>query len=391
MTKSLPNALGELGRPKEPMKVLITGGAGFIGARLATRLLNQGHAVRILDNLHPQVHGTNAAPPAWMIDNCDVRVASITDAHAVRDAVREVDTIVHLAAETGPAQSMYEIERYTANNIGGTSVLLQAILEHRDKIRRLVVASSRAIYGEGKYRCFDDGVVYPDPRQDERLLRGRWEPVCPSCGQDVVSIATDEGSLPKPTSIYAVNKLGQEQMFLVTGTAYSIPTISLRYQNVYGPGQSLTNPYIGVLAIFSARIKAQSDIQIYEDGQESRDFVHVDDVVEATLLAILSDRPGAEVYNVGCGQPVSLKAVAEKLAQAMGQSVPIEVSGRYRVGDIRHCYADLTRITRDLHYRPRITLDEGLMDLAHWVQTQESFTNDLDKATSELNKAGLFR
>ena len=371
--------------------VLITGGAGFIGSRLARRLCEQGQEVRILDSLLPQVHGPGSEMPDWMARDCDVRVADISDRAAVRSALEGVGAVVHLAAETGPAQSMYEIERYTQANTQGTAILLQEMLTRREQIRRLVVASSRAVYGEGKYRCAAHGVVYPEPRPDERLRVGRWEPVCPVCGEDVEAVPTDEDSLPKPTSIYAVTKLAQEQMCLVWGRAYGIPTRALRYQNVYGPGQSLTNPYIGVLAIFAARIKSGSPLQIYEDGRESRDFVHVDDVVRATALALSVGGVGAAVYNVGSGRPASLQEVAVTLAEEMGRQVPIGVTGRYRVGDIRHCHADLRRVGAGLGYAPQVSLRAGLRELAEWTWAEDSFSDELDQATHELTEAGLYR
>lgn len=374
------------------MKTLITGGAGFIGSRLARRLLKDGYSLRILDSLNPQVHGAGTTVPDWMARDSDVRVADISDREAVRSALEGVEAVVHLAAETGPAQSMYEIERYTQANVQGTATLLQEMLPRRTEIRRLVVASSRAVYGEGKYHCAVHGTVYPEPRLDEHLSAGRWEPVCPVCGEDMEAVPTDEDSLPKPTSLYAVTKLAQEQMCLVWGRAYGVATRALRYQNVYGPGQSLTNPYIGVLAIFAARIKSGSPLQVYEDGRESRDFVHVEDVVRATALALSEgDAAEAAVYNVGSGQAASLYDVAVTLAEEMGREVSVEVTGRYRVGDIRHCYADLRRAVAVLGYTPQVSLRAGLRGLAEWTWAQESFSDELDQATRELAKAGLYR
>jgi dTDP-L-rhamnose 4-epimerase len=372
-------------------RVLITGGAGFIGSRLAARLLADGCSVRVLDNMTAQVHGPDAVLPRPLSDHCDVRIGDVRDADAVRSALQGVDVVCHLAAETGPAQSQYEIARYAQSNQQGTAVLLEEMLAVRDRISRLVVASSRAIYGEGQYLCADHGPVFPDARPDERLRQGRWEPICPICANDVTATATPEDALPKPTSIYAVTKLSQEHMCLVWGRAYGIPTCALRYQNVYGPGQSLTNPYIGVLAIFSARIRSGSPLYIYEDGRESRDFVHIDDVVRATADALLAPYSGCGAYNVGCGTPASLLDTATLLAQAMERSAKIEVNANYRVGDIRHCWADMRRIKADLGFEPRVGLHEGLADLAAWAMKEDVFTDDLDRATRELAKAGLYR
>ena len=375
----------------ESMKVLITGGLGFIGSRLARVLLQDGHNVRIIDCLLAQVHGNAAAVDQELASACDVRVEDIRNRDSVRKALSDVDAVVHLAAETGPAQSMYEIVRYTDTNVVGTSILLEEIIRCRKKIRRLVVASSRSVYGEGKYLCIECGPVFPDARSDERLRAGKWEPVCPACSSSVSLVATDEESLPKPTSIYAANKLSQEQMCLITGRAYNLPTAALRYQNVYGPGQSLQNPYIGVLAIFSSQIKSAQSIELYEDGAESRDFVNINDAVQATKLALECPLAGAEVFNVGSGQPTSLRDVARKLTTVMEATVPIRVTGRYRVGDIRHCYADLKKSAFLLGYAPKIDLESGLRSLSEWTENQKSFSSELHRATDELKNMGLFR
>ncbi len=371
--------------------VLITGGAGFIGQRLTRKLLEAGRTVRILDSLISQVHGAAAEFPAWMRENCETFQADVCDRETLRRALRGVEAVVHLAAETGPAQSMYEMARYAQANVQGTAILLEEMMPMRDHLGALVVASSRAIYGEGKYRCASDGFVFPDARPDARLQAALWEPVCPFCGQEVESTATDEDSLPKPTSFYAVTKLTQEQTCLVWGRAYGVTTSALRYQNVYGPGQSLTNPYIGVLAIFAARIKSGSPIHVYEDGRESRDFVHVGDAVQATVRALNRTSGGTVVLNVGSGEAASLVKVASSLAKALGRDVPITVNGQYRVGDIRHCHADLQRSRNVLGYWPEFSLEAGLRDLAEWSEAETTYSSDLEAATEELIKNGLFR
>ena len=373
------------------IRVLITGGAGFIGARVAKRLLAKGIKVRILDCLLPQVHFECANIPTWMQDNCDVHIANVCDAERVRAALVDVDAIIHLAAETGPAQSMYEIDRYFRQNVQGTATILQEALTHRDIIQRLIVASSRAIYGEGKYRCAVCGPVYPDPRADERLRLAQWEPICPKCSSELKTEPTDESSPSKPSSQYAVTKLAQEQMCLVFGRAYGVPTRALRYQNVYGGGQSLKNPYVGVLAIFASQIRNGRTIDVYEDGSESRDFVHVDDVASATVLALEDSVAGAHAINVGSGIPSTLLQVAKTLFRVIGMPEKFNINGKYRVGDIRHCFADLTQARSLLGYVPNVTLENGLKEFVDWAMKEPSYLDNLDNATSELKKLNLFR
>ncbi|HEY3351747.1 MAG TPA: NAD-dependent epimerase/dehydratase family protein [Polyangia bacterium] len=372
-------------------RVLITGGAGFIGSRLARRLHEAGQQVRILDALVPQVHGASPQLPDWLTASGEVRVGDVRDRDVVAAALDDVVAVVHLAAETGPAQSMYEIERYVGANVQGTAVVLQAVLERRDRVRRLVVASSRAVYGEGKYLCAACGPVVPDQRRDERLKAGQWDPTCPRCGGALTPVATDEECAPKPTSIYAVTKLAQEQMAVAFGRAYGIPTAALRYQNVYGGGQSLTNPYVGVLAIFTARIKSGKGLQVYEDGRIQRDFVHVDDVVAATQLALTAPLADAHVLNVGSGRPVSIHEVANELCRTLGaRDVAIDVTGQYRAGDIRHCYADLTQAGRVLGYAPQVSLAGGLRELCAAAE-HAPIADKLDDASAELTRLGLLR
>lgn len=371
-------------------RVLVTGGLGFIGTRLVRKLVSAGHSVRILDLLVPQVHGPAPTVPRWLRTECDVRVADVCDREAVHAVLEDVDAVAHLAAETGPAQSMYEIERYTRANVQGTAVLLEGILARRGQIRRLVVASSRAIYGEGHYVCETCGDCNPEARGDAQLRSGQWEPLCPGCGRELDPVATDEDSRQKPTSIYAVSKLAQEQMCLAFGRAYDVPAVALRYQNVYGGGQSLSNPYVGVLAIFTARVRSGRPLALYEDGRILRDFVHVDDVAEATRLALVRPLEGSYALNVGSGRPHTIHDVARTLCRTLGMTVPIEITGQYRVGDIRHCWADLSRARAVLGFEPRTSLADGLRELCEAAENAP-MASWLERATSELKSAGLFR
>jgi dTDP-L-rhamnose 4-epimerase len=371
--------------------VLITGGAGFIGSRLALALLKRKYKVRILDNLNPQVHGLQAQIPSELAQSTEVMIGDVKNASIVRTALKDMECVVHLAAETGPAQSMYEIERYISTNVQGTATLLQEILQFRKQVRRIVIASSRAIYGEGKYLCSKCGIIVPSVRSLDQLASAVWEPVCGTCGNIITLQATTEDTPPAPTSVYAVSKLSQEQMGLVFGHAYRIPIIALRYQNVYGAGQSLRNPYIGILAIFCARILEKLPIHIYEDGQMLRDFVNINDVVSATILAIESEPTISGAYNVGYGRPYTILDVAKKLIEISGSSVPINVTGEYRVGDIRHNYSDLKKIKQALGYEPCVTLEAGLHELFEWARNEPKIANLLENATKELTRAGLFQ
>lgn len=272
-----------------------------------------------------------------------------------------------------------------------TANMLQKILTNKTKIQKMVVASSRAIYGEGKYICSKCGIVYPDTRSNERLQKGFWESICPNCGSQINVVSTDEKTLPKPTTIYAATKLMQEQMCTIFGNTYDIPTIALRYQNVYGEGQSLKNPYTGVLSMFCSRIKNGKPILVYEDGDELRDFVHVNDVVRATILSLESSLQGAHIFNVGSGKPVSILEAASLLYKTAGKEPNIKITGTYRVGDIRHCYADLTQVRAKLGFEPNITLENGLKKLLLWTDSQPFTEDALMQATKELEDIGLYR
>ena len=370
-------------------RVLITGGAGFIGARLARQLLDRGRTVRILDNLHPQVHGPEVALPPSLTEECELHVGDIRDPAAVGRAVADVDSAVHLAAETGTGQSMYAVHRYSDVNVGGTAVLLEHMARQAGRIGKLVVASSRAVYGEGKYVCARCGVVYPRARTAAALAAGQWEPVCPGCGLRIEAVATDEESRTVPTSIYGASKMSQELLATAFGPAVETAVVTLRYQNVYGAGQSLSNPYTGILTHFFSAIRRGESPRVFEDGRESRDFVHVSDVVRATVAAL--DYPGSGVFNVGTGVQTTIMALAQAMCRQAGATVLPKVVGDYRVGDIRHCFADFSRAQRELAYVPQVDLESGLREFLDWADAQPAERRRVDEANRELLAHGLLR
>jgi len=372
----------------EKLNILVTGGAGFIGSHLTDALVEGGHNVRVLDLLVPQVHGSDT--PQYLNPAAEFIRADICDAPTVKSALKGIDVVYHEAAEVGVGQSMYEIQRYVRANDLGTAVLLENLIEHRDHIRKLIVASSMSIYGEGAYQCTGCREVYPQLRPAAQLLERRWEMECPSCGEQVAPSGTREDKPLFPTSVYAVTKQDQEQFCLVTGRAYGIPSVALRYFNVYGPRQALSNPYTGVCAIFSARLLNDQRPMIFEDGEQTRDFVHVSDIVQANLLALETDRGDYQAINVGTGVATSVRQISQLLAQGLGKDLEPEIVGKYREGDIRHCVADISRARDLLGYEPRVRLDQGIPELLKWVSKQEA-DDQVSKATTELESRQLVR
>lgn len=371
------------------MNILVTGGAGFIGGHLCPKLVAAGHKVRVLDNLTRQVHGDNPEPKSHLPAAVEFIEGDVRNAEILGKALTGVDVVYHLAAQTGVGQSMYEIDEYISCNVGGTASLMQQLSAGGHSVKRVVVASSRAVYGEGKYRCATCGVIYPAPRPVEQLDKADWECHCPHCGRVAEPLATDEDKPLRPGSVYAISKRDQEELCLCVGQAYGIPTTALRFFNVYGSGQSLTNPYTGIITIFASKIRNGEAPLIYEDGLESRDFVHVDDVVQACALC-LGGGADYEVVNVGSGIALSVLDMARIMVREMSQSMEPEVIGKYRVGDIRHCHADLTKARRRLGYEPKITFEAGIREFLAWAGGRES-EDRLDAATSELEQRGLFR
>jgi dTDP-L-rhamnose 4-epimerase len=367
--------------------VLITGGAGFIGSHLADRLLAEGHRVRALDNLSPQVHGPSGQRPAYLDHEVELQIGDVRDPAACRRALRDVDLVVHLAACVGVGQSMYEIARYTEVNNDGTAALLEAIVAH--PVERILVASSMSVYGEGLYQDATGREVQGE-RTISQLKRGDWEVRGPD-GEPLEPMATPESKPPALASIYALSKYDQERMCLMVGRAYGIPTVALRLFNVYGARQALSNPYTGVLAIFAARLLNGRAPLVYEDGRQSRDFVSVHDVAEAFSLAMRIEGAAGRVFNVASGWPRTIGEVAERIAAALGRPrLEPEITGKFRVGDIRHCQADLTLAREVLGFEPRVDFARGLQELAAWLEGQVAHDR-VEGARAELIERGLAR
>jgi dTDP-L-rhamnose 4-epimerase len=375
-------------------KILITGGAGFIGSSLANDLFLKGHEVRVLDNLSPQIHGVNPEASSLFL-SLNKRInfikGSVTNSHDLLSALEGVDTVLHLAAETGTGQSMYAIQHYSEVNIGGTALLLDLIANKGLPVKKIVVASSRAIYGEGRYLCSEHGYIYPHARSVDNMALGDFDVHCPKCDATVELMPTDEFSPVDPSSIYGITKLTQEQMVLNMGKALGISAIALRYQNVYGPGQSLTNPYTGILSIFSTRIRNRSPINIFEDGKISRDFVYIDDVVSLTAQALEYDAPLVGAFNVGSGVASNILYIARKLQELLEITVPTKVSGQFRVGDIRNNYADLSNVNKVFGYRPIVNIEKGLSYFIEWVKTQKAQNDRYEESLDELRSKGLLK
>jgi dTDP-L-rhamnose 4-epimerase len=373
------------------MKILITGGAGFIGSNLAKSLVARGHAITVMDNLSPQIHGENSPLLASIQGQVRFLFGDVRNREDWVVALKGQDVVVHLAAETGTGQSMYEIERYVDVNIRGTALLLDLLANKPHSVRKLVIASSRAIYGEGRYHCSNHGIVYPFARSASDMEHGDFHVKCPGCKKDAELMATTEDSQIHPSSIYGITKQNQEQMILTIGASLDIPAIALRYQNVYGPGQSLTNPYTGILSIFSTRIKNGNEIVIFEDGEESRDFVFIDDVVDATVSSIEMTDAGQHTLNIGAGVRTSVLDVARSLINAYGVDVPVKVSGNFRLGDIRDNYADITKARVLLGFKPKVSFERGIRRFATWVNSQDVMEDAFESSISEMRTKGLFK
>ena len=368
--------------------VLITGGAGFIGSHLADELLRKGYRVRALDNLCPQVHGPDAVRPDYLDPEVELIEGDVRDADAVRRALDGIDAVYHLAAAVGVGQSMYEIANYTSLNNLGTAVLLEALLERREQIARLVVASSMSIYGEGLYQDPEGEISAGLERSVEQLHAHEWE-VRNNRQQVLTPMSTPETKQPTLASVYALSKFDQERMCLMIGRAYAMPTVALRFFNVYGTRQALSNPYTGVLAIFASRLLNGKPPVIFEDGLQQRDFVSVYDIARACRLALEAPDANGRVFNIGSGRPRTVLEIAQRMARVLGkEQIEPEISGKYRVGDIRHCFADIRLARRHLGYEPQVEMEEGLQELAEWLGTQAADDN-VATMRAELDRRGL--
>ncbi|MDB4954408.1 MAG: family NAD(P)-dependent oxidoreductase [Myxococcales bacterium] len=368
-------------------RVLITGGAGFIGSYVAEELNARGNSVRVLDSLVPQVHGSDRQRPAYLTSDVELIEGDVRDPADVRRALDGVDAVFHFAARVGVGQSMYEIGEYTSVNTFGTAVLLEALIER--PVQRLIIASSMSIYGEGLYRDEREQLHDHVRRTPAQLAQSQWEPITPD-GRRLSPMPTPEAKPPTLASVYALSKYDQERMCLMVGEAYKIPAIALRFFNVYGPRQALSNPYTGVLANFAARFLNGKPPLVFEDGRQRRDFVHVRDVARACRLALDVEAAAGGVFNIGSGRALTIVEVADRMARVLGREIAPEITGQYRSGDIRHCTADIGHARRVLGYQPLVNFDDGLAELADWLATQQVADRG-DVMRSELESRGLAR
>lgn len=374
--------------------ILITGGAGFIGSNLALKLIDKGYSITVLDNLSPQIHGENPEQTSPLYNSIKDKVTFINGTVTSREdwekALKNQDAVVHYAAETGTGQSMYCIEKYAEVNMQGTALMLDILANDPEKtVKKIVVASSRSIYGEGKYRHPELGIVYPEHRREEDMLNGDFE--VKYDGQNVELLPTDEDSKIHPSSVYGITKQNQEQMVMTVCPTIGIAPVAFRYQNVYGAGQSLSNPYTGILSIFSTQIRNGNGIKIFEDGKETRDFVYIDDVVDATIRGLEMDEANGEIFNVGTGEATDVLTVANTLIKSYAIDVPVTVTGNFRLGDIRHNFADLTKIKDKLKFIPQVTFEQGIKKFTDWVLQQEIQEDNLEKSLEEMKKKGLYK
>lgn len=366
-------------------RVLITGGAGFVGSHLADGLLDAGHSVRILDELTPQVHP--AGRPDYLSKDVELIVGDLRDPNRLKGVIAGIDVIFHFAAAVGVGQSMYEISRYMSVNTQGTAELLQAILDTKANLEKIVVASSMSIYGEGRYVCTQCGQSSAPPvRSVQRLKAAQWEMRCDLCGGVLKPVPTDETKPSEINSMYALSKRDQEEICLIYGRTYDLPVTALRFFNIYGTRQAISNPYTGVAAVFASRMLNGKPPLIFEDGEQMRDFVHVSDIVRANMLAIKRPESNGHVINIGSGKPITIQQVAEKLGKALGMEITPVVTNKYRAGDIRHCFADISKAQKLLGYEPTVEHDLGFRELAEWLHGQHAD----DKAETMLRELSAY-
>jgi dTDP-L-rhamnose 4-epimerase len=378
------------------MKVLLLGGAGFIGSQTALRLLTAGHQVVVLDSFLPQIHGrdlTRSGSAASLFGRVELIAGDVVELPQRPEVWENVDRILYLAAATGTGQSMYDIQSYCRTNVQGAAVIAELLQKSQGRIQRVVVSSTRAVYGEGAWICPDHHRVFPGIRRADQLNAGHFEAGCPVCGREALPVASLETDATHPTSVYGITKLAQEQLILSTCASAGIPAVAFRYQNVFGPGQSLRNPYTGILSIFTQLIRAGAEINVFEDGLASRDFVYIDDVAEYNFRALTQPLTGTHVLNLGTGQRQTILDVVQAVAETLGQSPKFRISGQFRAGDIRHAAADIRRLTATLGPRDMVSFSEGVRRLTEWALGQEVDVTAPDRYHSSLNELrtlGLF-
>jgi dTDP-L-rhamnose 4-epimerase len=370
------------------MKIFVTGGAGFIGSHLADALIHRGHTVRVLDNLDPQVHGPSAGRPVFLHADAEFVKGDVRDRATVDKALDGIDVVFHQAAAVGVGQSMYEIRHYMDVNVIGTSVVLEAMVARKGQFKKLVVASSMSIYGEGRYRTADGIPAAPTLRPISQFKEGKWELRDDATGQELTPVPTDEEKPLQPSSPYATGKRDQEELVLAVGRAYNIPSVALRYFNVYGARQALSNPYTGIAAIFTSRLLNNHPPLIFEDGHQSRDFTHVSDIVQANLLAMECDAMNYDYFNVGTGRRLTVLEIANALIKNLGKDLTPTIAHKYREGDIRHCYGDISKIKRVAGYQPQVTFEQGIPMLVDWCRHQKA-EDKVERAAAELATKGL--
>jgi dTDP-L-rhamnose 4-epimerase len=374
-------------------KILVTGGAGFIGSHLVDKLIEEKkHEVFVLDNLEEQVHEKSNDTPKYLHKEAKFIKNSLTNYNELKDLVKECEIIFHLGAVVGVGQSMYQIRKYTETNILGTANLLDILVNCEHSVEKLIIASSNTVYGEGKANCSHCGFVYPLLRNENQLINKEWGVKCPDCGLKIKPVSTDENTPFNSSSIYALSKQSQEQMGLLIGKTYGINTTVLRFFLVYGTRQALSNPYTGVCSIFSNCLLNGKPPIVFEDGLQSRDFVHVNDVCQALVLAMENEAANGEIFNVGTGQPITIKEVAETISEKINPDLRPEFNQQYRIGDIRHCVADILKIKNKLGYKPNINFKEGIDDLINWIKNKEFQIKDKSQnALDELKEKGLLK
>lgn len=371
-------------------RILVTGGAGFIGSHIVDALIQRGYKVRVLDNLNPQVHGARKNLPDCFNQKAEFIWGNVKNRYVLENALRGVDAVFHEAAEIGVGQSMYRIVRYVNVNTVGTAKLLQILAEGKLRVKKLIVASSMSVYGEGNYKCKKCSFVYPKLRDISQLKKHLWEMRCPKCQGVALPVPTDEEKPLLPSSIYAITKRDQEEMCLNIGKAYNIPTVVLRYFNVYGPRQALSNPYTGVAAIFSTRILNSNSPVVFEDGLQSRDFIHVSDIVQANILALENEDADYQIFNVGTGKKLTILDLACTLIEKLNPDIRLTIVNKFREGDIRHCFADISKIEKKLGFKSKVDFETGIEDLINWVRAQLA-RDKAPKAIMELKQRGLIK